>query len=41
MTAPYLVLRNSQGGYLPWVPSQGDIFARDWAMIPGRTHDVN
>lgn len=41
MTAPYLVLRNSQGGYLPWVPSQGDVFARDWAMIPGRTHDVS
>lgn len=34
MTAPYLVLRNAQGDLVPWVPSQGDLFARDWAILP-------
>lgn len=41
MTAPYLVLHNAQGGFLPWVPSQGDVFARDWAMLPSRLHDCS
>lgn len=34
MTQPYLVLRNSHGELVPWVPSQGDLFARDWAVLP-------
>lgn len=34
MTLPYLVLRNSSGELVPWVPSQGDLFARDWAVLP-------
>lgn len=34
MTQPYLVLKNAQGGFVPWVPSQGDLFARDWAILP-------
>lgn len=34
MTAPYLVLKNAQNGLVPWVPSQGDIFANDWAILP-------
>lgn len=34
MTLPYLVLRNAQGGFVPWAPSQGDLFATDWAILP-------
>jgi hypothetical protein len=34
MTHPYCVLRTAQGGLVPWVPSQGDLFARDWAILP-------
>lgn len=34
MTAPYLVLKNAQGDLVPWVPSQGDLFATDWALLP-------
>lgn len=34
MSAPYLVLKNAQGDLVPWVPSQGDLFARDWAILP-------
>lgn len=34
MTAPYLCLKNSQDDLVPWVPSQGDLFARDWAVLP-------
>lgn len=34
MTAPYLYLRNNHGDLVPWVPSQGDLFARDWAVLP-------
>jgi hypothetical protein len=34
MTAPYLYLRNAQGQLVPWVPSQGDLFATDWAVLP-------
>lgn len=35
MTLPYAVLRNSNGDLVPWVPSQGDLFANDWAVLPG------
>lgn len=34
MTSPYAVLKNSDGGLVPWVPSQGDLFAHDWAVLP-------
>lgn len=34
MTAPYAVLKNSNGDLVPWVPSQGDLFASDWAVLP-------
>lgn len=34
MSAPYLVLKNAQGLLVPWVPSQGDLFANDWAFLP-------
>lgn len=27
---PFLMLHNAQGGYCPWVPSTGDLFAEDW-----------
>lgn len=33
MTAPYLYLFNAQGGFVPWVPSQGDLFAEDWGVV--------
>lgn len=33
MGAPYLYLCNAQGVKVPWVPSQGDLFARDWAIL--------
>lgn len=32
MSAPYLYLRNTQGALVPWVPSQGDLFATDWVQ---------
>ena len=32
MQVPYLYLRNAQGELVPWVPSQGDLFARDWQV---------
>lgn len=32
-TEPYLWLKNAQGGRVPWVPSQGDIFAWDWEIV--------
>lgn len=35
MTAPYAVLKNSNNDLVPWVPSQGDLFANDWAVLPG------
>lgn len=34
MTAPYAVLKNSNHDLVPWVPSQGDLFANDWAVLP-------
>ena len=32
MTRPYLYLKNAQDDLVPWVPSQGDLFAEDWEM---------
>lgn len=34
MSAPYLYLKNAQGRLVPWLPSQGDLFAEDWAVLP-------
>ena len=31
---PYLALFNAQAKVVPWVPSQGDLFAHDWAILP-------
>lgn len=33
MTEPYLFMRNAQGGLIPWLISQGDVFAEDWVVI--------
>lgn len=27
---PYLALKNAQNGFVPWVPSTGDLLAEDW-----------
>jgi len=34
MSPPYLFIKNAQHDLVPWVPSQGDMFAQDWAIIP-------
>lgn len=34
MSRPYLYLKNAQNDLVPWVPSQGDMFANDWAFLP-------
>lgn len=33
MSQPYLYLKNAQGGLVPWLPSQGDLFGEDWEII--------
>lgn len=33
MGAPYAYLHNAQGINVPWVPSQGDLFAQDWVVV--------
>lgn len=30
--APYLVLHNAQGVFVPWLASQGDLLAEDWEL---------
>jgi hypothetical protein len=30
----FAVLRNTQGEYVPWAPSQGDMMATDWMVLP-------
>lgn len=32
MSEPYCYLKNAQDGRVPWVPSQGDLFAEDWEL---------
>jgi hypothetical protein len=32
MGEPYLYLTNVQGKNVPWLPSQGDLFAKDWCI---------
>jgi hypothetical protein len=34
MGKPYMFITNANGERTPWVPSQGDLFARDWALLP-------
>lgn len=29
----FAVLKNAQGGRVPWLPSQGDLFAADWVEV--------
>jgi Protein of unknown function (DUF2829) len=31
--APYLMLRNAQGVFVPWLASQGDLLAEDWEEV--------
>lgn len=33
MRMPYCYLKNTQGMLVPWVPSQGDLFAEDWQQV--------
>lgn len=34
MTAPYVYMRNAQGGQLvPWLCSQGDLLATDYELV--------
>ena len=30
----FMAIKNAQGIFVPWVPSQGDMAAQDWAIIP-------
>lgn len=30
--APYLMIRNAQGVFVPWLASQGDLLAEDWEL---------
>lgn len=37
---PYFALFNAQGKWQPgWVPSQGDLFAEDWTIVPEYTKE--
>lgn len=29
---PFLALKNAQDGFVPWVPSIGDLLAEDWVF---------
>jgi hypothetical protein len=31
--APYLMMRNAQGVFVPWLASQGDLLADDWELV--------
>lgn len=33
MTQPYVYIKNQQDDLVPWVPSQGDLFANDWQVV--------
>lgn len=30
---PYLMMRNAQGAFVPWLASQGDVLAEDWSAV--------
>jgi hypothetical protein len=34
MGVPYAYLKNVNNELVPWLPSQGDLFAEDWAILP-------
>lgn len=34
MTLPYLYLSTVDGSLVPWLPSQTDILAEDWQVVP-------
>ena len=34
MTQPYAYMRTARGDLIPWLPSQADIFATDWVVLP-------
>lgn len=31
--APYLMIHNAQGIFVPWLVSQGDLLAEDWIVV--------
>jgi len=31
--APYLMICNAQGVFVPWIASQGDLLAEDWQIV--------
>lgn len=31
---PYLMMRTADGGFVPWLASQTDMLAEDWAIDP-------
>lgn len=33
MTLPYIYIKTADGGLVPWVASQTDIFAGDWVTV--------
>lgn len=34
MTEPYVYMKTAQGGLIPWLCSQADLLAVDWARVP-------
>lgn len=33
MTLPFIFMRTEKGHFVPWLPSQSDIFAEDWGIV--------
>jgi hypothetical protein len=33
LTLPYIYMRTEQGHFVPWTPTQTDIFADDWFVV--------
>jgi len=33
MTIPYLYIHTVSGDLVPWLPSQSDIFGKDWKIV--------
>ena len=40
MTEPYLYIKNTQGGRIPWLASQGDLLSSDWFVVEGVREEV-
>lgn len=34
MTVPYFYITTAAGSRIPWVPSQTDLWAEDWVLLP-------